>query len=308
MKIIHVDFNKPQVFKRPTALCLGYFDGVHRGHKVILDRAYDSGFDVAVLTFDRPPHKQRDNKHLTTLNDRINLFKKWNVKAMLIIPFTEQVKKMAPYDFIQYLNKLNIKQIFCGQDFRFGYMGKGDAHMLQFGLGRKFDSTIIEQVEDQGEKISTSRIIEYVRYGAPGKAMNLLGRPYCVNGKVLPGKKYGKKLGFPTANIYLDDDYVLPLNGVYATLVTIKGKTYYSMSSIGVQPTFTKLEKPLLETHIFGFTKKIYRRRIKVCFLQFIRSEIKFDKVELLRQQMAKDKNEILSMKDYLLNKSEVNV
>jgi riboflavin kinase/FMN adenylyltransferase len=301
LKVVITNLIDLKPFERDTALCLGFFDGVHRGHRALIETAKASGLDLAVLTFDRSPKAAIGSALLSTVEDRLAIFKSMGVTTTLLVIFDETVKSLSAEKFIETLNRLNVKKVFCGPDFRFGHKAMGDSKMLKYGLGRHFITTIVDEVEEDHAKISSSRIVKHLQYGNINAANKMLGRPYSIKGSVVKGKGNGRKLGYPTANLSLSANYVLPLNGVYATAITIQGQRFYSMASVGYHPTIAPVEKPLVEVHIFDFKKNIYKQDVNVEFLQFMRPEITFATIGELVVKMREDEREILALKNGLI-------
>jgi len=302
LQVTITNFVNIQPFASDTALCLGFFDGVHRGHQALIEEAKKSRLRVAVLTFDRSPKAALGSSLLTTVEDRLAVFESLGVSETLLVVFDDNVKSMSAEQFIDALNKLKVKKVFCGPDFRFGHKAKGDAAMLKYGLGRDFVTTIVPEVLEDEAKISSSRIIKHLQYGNIKAVTRMLGRPYVIKGTIAKGKGNGKKLGYPTANLALTASYVLPLNGVYAVSVLLEGISYYGMASVGYHPTIDPVEKPLVEVHILDFSKKIYGKHISVSFLQFMRPEQTFKTIEELISRMRIDEKEIRELKSKLYN------
>lgn len=297
MKVTITNLIDIQPFNADTALCLGFFDGVHRGHQTLIENARKSGLRVAVLTFDRSPKATLGSPLLTTVEDRLAIFEKLGVSETLLVVFDETVKSLAPEQFIETLNHLKVKKVFCGPDFRFGYKAKGDATMLKYGIGRDFATTIVPEVMEDNAKIASSRIVKHLQYGNINAVTRMLGRPYAVKGTVAKGQGNGQKLGYPTANLAMSAAYVLPLNGVYAVSALLDGKSYYGMASVGYHPTIAPLDKPIVEVHIFDFAKKIYKKPLTVSFLQFMRPELTFKTVPELIAKMKEDEQAVRALK-----------
>jgi len=297
MKTIITNLIDVKPFERDMALCLGFFDGVHRGHQALIEAAKQSGLPIAVLTFDRSPKARMGTPLLTTVADRLAIFASLGVEVTLLVVFDDNVKSLAPEAFIETLNKLRVKKVFCGPDFKFGFKAKGDATLLKYGLGRDFITTIVDEVNEEGTKISSSRIIKHLQYGNVKVSNRMLGRPYSIKGTVIKGHGNGRKFGFPTANLALAANYVLPLNGVYASAITVGGKRYYSMTSVGYHPTVNPLDKPIVEVHIFDFKRRIYKKTVTLEFLQFMRPEITFEDIKALIAKMREDERDIKALK-----------
>lgn len=282
------------VSKEKINLCLGFFDGLHVGHKFLIQQAKSPKAKLAVLTFDgslKQITKRRKEGLITTVEDRRECLTDLNVDFLYVINFTYEVMQMSPVDFIQkYLKALNINQIYVGEDFRFGRKAKGDINLLK----QYFDVQVVNYILDNGKKISTSTIIKYIVDGEIMRANRLLGRDYFIKGQVVHGFKVGTtQTGFPTANIAMTDDYVVPQNGVYATRIEIDGKTYASMTNVGVHPTINKLKTPIIETNIFDCYSDIYGKKVKLFFVKYIRHEKKFKSIDQLKKQLIDDRENI---------------
>jgi riboflavin kinase/FMN adenylyltransferase len=274
-------------FVKDTALCLGFFDGVHLGHQSLIKAAKNTLMDVALLTFDRSP--KNNPLLITSFQERTRLLKDLGVKILIVVSFSDEVKDSSAETFIDFLNRLNVKKVVCGMDFRFGKKALGNATLLKRGQFNGFETIIVDDVLEQGVKISSSKIINLLQNGELETANKQLGRTFSVNGTVKKGNQIGRKLGFPTANIKLDSNYVLPINGVYITAITIKKRRFYSISSLGYHPTISPVDTPVLEVHIIDFKRVIYRQKVKVEFLKYLRPEAKFDTVEQLIDKMNED-------------------
>lgn len=272
-------------------LCLGFFDGLHVGHKFLIQQAKSTEAKLAVLTFEgylKSITKKRKKGLITTVDDRRECLSQLNVDYLYVIDFTLEIMQMDPIEFIQkFLKPLNINKIFVGEDFRFGKKAKGDVKLLK----KYFDVEVVEYILDNGKKISTSTIIKYINDGEIKRANRLIGREYFVRGKVVHGYKVGTtKTGFPTANIQTSNNYVMPQNGVYATRIEIDGKVYASMTNVGVHPTVNKLGLPVIETNVFDCDFDFYDKTVKLYFVEFIRHEKKFKSIDRLKEQIASDK------------------
>lgn len=296
MKIIRLD--KEYVSKEKIALCLGYFDGLHKGHQALIDKAISSGYKVGILTFDISP-KQFINKKSKEVvldeNTRNELLEKMKVDYLFIQKFDEKFSKISAAEFINYLKMLNPSLLVVGYDYRFGINASGDISFLK----QFFKVAEVEQIKDYKGKYSTSRLIESLSQADIKDVISVLGRPYSVNGKVMTGLQNGRKIGFKTANMKLIAPYYSPKNGVYACYAYVNNKKYYSMVNIGVHPTIQELKHPLIEVHIIDFDENIYGSEIRIEFIDFIREEIKFSSLDKLRHQLEKDveisKNILLS-------------
>jgi len=293
------DIEKLNISKDKINLCLGFFDGLHVGHKFLIQQAKSPYAKLAVLTFEgslKSITQRRKEGLITTVEDRKDFLSQLNVDFLYVIDFTKEIMQMEPVSFIEkFLKPLNINQIFVGEDFRFGLKAKGNVDLLK----KYFDVQVVEYILDNGKKISTSTIIKYISDGEIKRANRLLGREYFVKGKVIHGFNAGStKIGFPTANIELASNYVIPQNGVYATRIEVGGKIYPSMTNIGVHPTINKLDSPAIETNIFDCYLDIYDEPVKLYFVNFVRHEKKFKSVVKLKEQLVKDRETIKQLLD----------
>lgn len=274
-------------------LILGMFDGVHVGHTQLIKTAkYLSKNKLGVITFNMTL-KSDDKRILMSLEDKIKKFESIGVDELYIINCDENFKKMSYIDFInKVLNKFEPQKIFCGQDFRFGYKAQGDVNILKSYFN---DVVVLNYVNRyNGEKISSSIIKEFIQEGKTEEANRYLGEIYKIKGVVTKGKGNGKKLGFPTANLSLSDNYYLPKNGVYISKTIIDGKSYFSMTNIGYNPTIKKLNKISIETYILDFKEDIYKKNISIEFYKNIREEKTFSSIDELIEQLNHDKNEVI--------------
>lgn len=288
----------------PLVVALGYFDGVHRGHqKVILtakEIAKQRNIQSAVMTFDPHPSVilKKDVKHIeyiTPLNEKAAFIESLGIDILFVVEFTETFASLLPQQFVdQYIIGLNIQHVVAGFDFTYGRLGKGTMETLPFHSREQFTQTVIEKQMDVDRKISSTLIRNVLRSGDVQYAAKLLGRPHQVRGRVVHGEKRGRKIGFPTANIEVNDNYLIPPTGVYAVSVIIDQQEYFGVCNIGYKPTFhaEKGNKPNIEVHIFQFDKRIYDKELTIQWFKRIRSEQKFNSVEELIQQIHQDKRE----------------
>lgn len=282
------------------SLCLGYFDGIHIGHKKLIDRSLQSKYKSALLTFDFADNISLKNKHvLLTINDKEKLLEDLGLDYLLILSFDDDLKQLSPEDFInEIIIKLNAKEVVVGEDYTFGNKALGNINTL-YQYKKDFDTIVIPELKIENKKVGTRDIIKYIEQGLITQANYLLGRYYQITGRVTKGYKFGNTHHFPTANIHLGN-YVKPLNGVYATIVKIGHNSYPSMCNVGIHPTINRLDDPVIEVNIFDFNDDLYDKEITIQFIDFVREEIKFDNIEELYKQLEKDKKKVL---DIILNK-----
>ena len=260
MEIFYYKDGFNYVNDKPINLCLGFFDGLHIGHKFLINRAKQLNENVGVLTFVgalKNLTNKRDTKALlTSLEDRKEILQNMGVKYLFVAEFNLDIMNMSKDDFLDKMIKpLNIDTLVVGNDYTFGSKASGNVDYLK----TKFKVEVVDFVLEDGKKVSTSEIINYIKEGKILKANELLGRYYSIKGVVEHGLSNGSRLGFKTANIKPIDNYVYTKKGVYATYVKIEGKTYLSMTNIGNHPTIDRLDYESIETKIFDFEENIKR-------------------------------------------------
>ncbi|MEH6993866.1 bifunctional riboflavin kinase/FAD synthetase [Neobacillus drentensis] len=286
----------------PLSMALGYFDGVHLGHqKVILEakkQAHQKGLHTAVMTFDPHPSVvlRKSDKHvqyITPLAEKIKIIEELGIDYLFIVHFTTEFANLLPQEFIdQFVIDLNVKHVVAGFDFSYGRMGKGTMEVLPFHSREKFTFTIVEKLTSRNEKVSSTRIRQYIKDGRTAELPELLGRFYMTAGIVVHGDKRGRTIGFPTANVETKDEYILPPLGVYAVKIKIGEDWYEGVCNVGYKPTFNKEAlRVSVEVHVFEFNKDIYGELVVVEWHRYLRKEQKFSGIEELVSQIEKDKH-----------------
>lgn len=301
MKTIYLTYPLPKDFQEatPTAIALGYFDGVHIGHRRVIQKAIDTaranGWQSTVLTFDPHPREVLGQsgytRYLTPLADKLEQFEKMGVEKTYVMQFDIAFAAVYPEDFItDCLMPLSCRQVVVGFDYTFGHRGMGTAQTLQEMSHGRYGVDIIGPVNRLGEKVSSTIIREYLHHGDVEQTRHLLGRPYKVRGTVVHGDKRGRTIGFPTANVSVSAPYLIGKNGVYGVRFTVDQQSYFGVMNVGIKPTF-ELEKKekSLEVHLFDFSGEIYGKDVEVELLFYIREEQKFAGVDALIAQIQKD-------------------
>jgi len=281
-------------------LTIGSFDGVHLGHRRILAQltagAHAAAKPAVVLTFHPHPVEvlrgPRQDYYLTDPRQRAALLGECGVDYVVTLPFDRSVAATSAHDFLLQLKEhLGFTQLWVGENFALGKEREGDVlalHALGETLG--FTLHVVESVEIGGEPVSSSRIRRLLRAGDVEMAARLLGRPYRLQGKVIPGDERGRLLGFPTANLSIDEARLMPASGVYVCRAQLGERILGAVTNVGVRPTFEgQPERPLAEAHLLGFLGKIYGQTLEVRFLARLRDEKRFESVEELVTQIDAD-------------------
>lgn len=289
MKTILMDYKKPCSRFENLSICLGYFDGVHLGHQALIKYARKNAkFTLGLLTFNKPIStlvENGKNTHiLTSLDDRFKIISKLGVDYYFVLNIDKAFTELSDLEFIEMLKKMNVKEIFVGKDFRYGNKAKGTIYTLQ----DYFEVKVIDIENVDGEKVSTQAIGNLIVNGEIKKANDLLGHNYQLQGSIVHGNHIGTTLGFPTLNLKLSDDYLLPKFGVYKTICYVDNVPHVSITNVGVKPTVGS-EKPVVEVHLKDFSGEVYGDVVNLEFLEFIRPEMKFDSLEELKLQIEKD-------------------
>ncbi len=282
----------------PVVVCLGTFDGVHRGHRALIERALGRARDLrgrcAVVTFD--PHPVRVISPppvallLTTIPERLSLLAGLGVDVTVVVRFDETVRKQSAEAWIRsLLDATAMQAVFCGPDYAFGHDRHGDVEFLRrVGERERFDVHTVPAVTVDGTVVSSTTIRHLVRGGEVGDAARLLGRWYGVLGHVVRGDGRGVGLGFPTANLLPPEDKVLPATGIYATFVHTEARAYGAATSVGTRPTFGGKEV-VVEAHLLDFDGTLYGESIDIHFIRRLRDELTFPSVDPLIAQMQED-------------------
>ena len=298
MKIIR-NFNEHQE-KTPLALSIGMFDGVHRGHQTIINQlnsiSREKGFQTALLTFWPHPrtvfNPNDDLKLLNTIDEKIYLLEKNGVEHLFLKEFDEQFRNLTGAEFVRQIlvEKLNVKYLIIGHDHTFGKDKSGDFSLLKEMSGEcGFEVQQVEAVNYHDRNISSTQIRNALAAGNVKEANEMLGYVFSVSGTVVNGRKIGRTIGYPTANIETDPLKLLPKKGAYIVEVFVKNQKYKGMLSIGTNPTVNGTSLST-EVYILDFNDDIYREEISVNFRSFLHDEIKFESLEKLIERLDEDK------------------
>lgn len=290
----------------PTVIALGNFDGVHLGHQKLLQcglqKAKELQVKFAVLLFDPHPLKvlypDRKINILTGYPERLRLFAQFGVDEVFLLAFTPQLANTTPREFVQeILLKLGAVHAVVGFNYSFGCEGKGNPDNLEkYGDEYHFGVSVVQAQKIQGKIISSSEIRKNLLSGEIDSAREMMGRSPMISGNVVRGYARGRVLGFPTANLEVHEDLLIPKNGVYAVSAVIEGKAYGGMMNIGVRPTFLSNEERTIEINFFDFEGDLYGQELSVSLESRLRSEKKFKGPEEIMIQLNKDKEEALAV------------
>ena len=288
-----------------TYLTIGVFDGIHLGHKSLLSelikRAKQKGLQSGVITFKQHPRRvinpENEIQFLTNLLLKIKLLKDEGVDFVIPLNFTKEIADISATDFISLLQKhLKMQGLLVGPDFALGNARKGDISFLRsLSQSLNFEFDTIPPLKNSIGTISSTSIRNALSAGDMEKAYHLLGRYFSIEGEVIQGTGIGKKMGFPTANLNVDSEQALPLEGIYATRTLVDGQYYDSVTFFGKRVTFGDTKRTI-ETHLIDYDKDMYHKNIKIDIIYRLRSEIKFENADELAKQIRKD---IIAAKEY---------
>ncbi len=290
----------PERATSPTVLTIGNFDGLHLGHRAMLERlavrGRELGATTTVMTFEPHPRElftpDQAPARLTSLREKLQLLDGCGVERTFLCHFSRKWAALSAEEFIERIlvRGLGVHHLIIGDDYRFGKGRAGDFAMLQAaGQQHGFAVEAMHTVELKGERVSSSAVRHALAGGELEHAAALLGRPYCISGRVIHGSKIGRKIGYPTANIQLKRKRVA-LSGIFAVNVTGLDKRHLpGAASLGVRPTLGRGLQPVLEVNLFDFDREIYGSHITVHFLHKMREEAKFDSLDDLQAQIGRD-------------------
>lgn len=301
-------FNSIQEFNSPTKtiVTLGTFDGVHKGHKSVLDRLINGSrpeeCESLVLTFFPHPRmvlqQNSDIKLLSTIEEKAQLLEDYGLENLIIHPFDLAFSRLTAEEFVKEIlvDKLNICKIIMGHDHRFGRNRTANIDdLIRFGNQYGFEVEKLSALSVNEVSVSSTKIRNALMAGDIATANTFLGYPYFLTGTVVKGKQLGRMIGFPTANIYIEEDYkLIPANGVYAVSAVIDGNTVKGMMNIGVRPTVDGTSRSI-EVHFFDLDKDLYDAGIRVSIHHRLRDEQKFESVDALKAQLAMDRENTLA-------------
>lgn len=286
MIIKYINLVNQEILNDEISLCLGYFDGIHKGHISLINRAKNSSYKSGLLTL---VNFNKRNEILTSLEDKIDILKKLNIDYLFLLEFNDETKNLTPDEFIKkVILKLNPKEIIVGSDYTFGKNKSGNLESLK--KYKEYKLITMPFIYYNDEKISTTFILKNLELGRIDIVNSCLLNNYSIKAKVVHGKGNGHKFNFPTANLKLEGNYKLPKNGVYKGYTYIDNKKYLSMINVGTHPTISELEKPIIEVHLIDEQIDMYNQHVTIEFISYIRDEKKFSSPDELIKQLTKDK------------------
>jgi riboflavin kinase/FMN adenylyltransferase len=292
---------------RKAVVTIGTFDGVHTGHQKIIDQLKQEAKKIngesVLITFDPHPRKVLDPgkplKLINTLDEKIELLKKQGLDHLVIVPFTLQFASLSAEEYIQdfLFNRFHPHTVIIGYDHRFGHDRKGDYHMMEdFAEKLAFQLKEIPEHIVDSIIVSSTKIRDAIRLGDVQIANDLLGYEFFFRGTIIQGNKLGRKLGFPTANLQINDrDKLIPGHGVYAVTAALDQREFQGMMNIGIRPTLND-GLFMIEVNLFDFDEEVYGQELKVHVRKFMRPEIKFNGLDALKEQITRDKLDVLTV------------
>lgn len=277
---------------KKTAVALGYFDGIHLGHKAVLQKALDAknrGLAPAAFTFSSTPKSKDKNSQLLTYGEKLNMLEKFGIEELYILDF-EKLKDYSPEDFVKKIiaEVFNAEEVFCGFNYRFGKLGAGNTDELKKLCAKEnIKLGICEPVKLDGDLVCSTEIRNALKNGDIKKANRFLGYDFGLKSEVLKGKRIGSKIDTPTINQKFENGIILPKFGVYASIVTIDKETFIGVTNIGIKPTVGSRNLPNCETYMPEYKgSDLYGKTVDVRLKEFIRPERKFHSLDELKKEI----------------------
>ncbi|KEQ31620.1 bifunctional riboflavin kinase/FAD synthetase [Pedobacter antarcticus] len=302
-------YNNLAEFKRldHAVVTIGTYDGVHFGHRKIISRLCDlaksNGGESVILTFFPHPRliidpENQDLKMINTIEEKAEMLEKLGVDHLIITPFTRDFSNLSPDEYIREIlvDTIGLKNLIVGYDHRFGKNRSGGMkELLESASKLGFEVEQIDEQDINDVAVSSTKIRESLLNGNVALAATYLGYPFSLYGPVIKGDKIGRTIGFPTANIFIEQAYkLIPSDGIYAVTISMENQNYRGMAYIGQRPTINGMTRNI-EVNIFDFDREIYGQYIKMNFMEFLRHDVKFTGLEALKIQLQKDKEDTIS-------------
>jgi len=287
----------PLIFSKKSAITIGLFDGVHLGHRKLIEHLFEYSakrhLTPVVYTFTNHPVKENKRKFITTLEERLYLLEKIGVEYVYLTNLDKNFMQMLPEEFVkrELVERLNTHLVIVGKNFRFGFKKSGDiSTLMELGNYFNFDVIAEDEINLKGKSISSSLIHDLIKEGLVESANEFLGHTYFMQGIINKGKGVGRHLGFPTANLtYENGNKLLPKNGVYITIGNYNGMLLKGVTNVGFNPTFEDKKRIKIESHFLDVNYNFYGKFLRLYFIKRLRDEIKFEKVQDLRNQVMID-------------------
>ena len=308
MDVIYIDYNNFKKNNEAIVATIGQFDGLHVAHLALINTtveiAKNKKLKSAIFTFDPHPDfvlkKDLSNAYVTPITEKINILSNLGLDYMFIIKFDLNIAGIEPVDFVNNILVNNaVKEVVVGFDFAFGKYGKGKSTDISYLSKGNINTTIIDEIKYNDEKIGTTLIKQFLKLGKVEEVYKVLGRYYKIIGVVIEGNKIGRTLNLPTANLKVDKQFANIKPGVYAVKVIINNGAYFGFANLGYNPSFNESIDMVFETHIFDYSDDLYGMTLEIELLSFIRDEIKFSSKEEFLKQIRIDKEKTLN---YLKN------
>lgn len=306
VKRLYLEKEEIDVYRKtPCVIAMGTFDGLHKGHRDVIDTAAsyarEKQLRLAVFTFSNHPYAairpSAIPQSLISPEEKVRLLKRWGVDLLIDVPFNRQLSLLSPEEFLQKLKQFNYSCLVCGTNFSYGFRGTGNTKVLaESGKEQGFDVIIRPLLKYKNRIISSTRIRRAISEGNLRDAESMLGRFCSVQGIVHKGFQRGRTIGFPTANLYVNrNGSALPPAGVYALQVRDGETVYNGVGNLGMNPTFDDVVREVLEVHLFGCNEDLYGHILETAFCRFIRNERRFSSLDELKAQLEKDKSNALA-------------
>lgn len=296
MEIIHCSMQQLTHSDCPLAACIGYFDGIHKGHQKLIEKVLelckDGQCEPALITFEPDPWVVlkgiKDVRHITPMKHRQDIGASLGIKKWIILDFDRYMAQISTEQFHEdILKRLQIKHLVCGNDFHYASKGSGSIHTLR--ACEDFELHVIEPVLEDEQRISSTLIEGFIQQGDMQSCKQQMGRSYAMRGVIARGNQMGRAYGYPTANLKLNDVYLIPLKGVYAGYVEHQGNYYQAIINIGHNPSFNYSQKISIEAHILDFNQDLYDQQCTFYFEYYLRGEVRFNGMDELAEQLKKD-------------------
>lgn len=295
MKVLH----QIQPIEKKTSVALGLFDGVHQGHRTVITRAVQAAGESllpVVLSFSTRhaiPANKKDYSTIITDQIKHSIFEKLGIRILMEPDFVD-IREYSAREFVRDIlaDKLGARQVVCGYDYHFGKNASGTVERLEeLGALYGIEVTVMPPLMDEGQPVSSTRIRGCIQKGEIETANRLLGYDYCFDFPVTDGAKLGRTIGVPTINQMFKPEFLIPKFGVYASYMTIGHRKYFGVTNVGIKPTVHNTSFPLAETHIIGFEGDLYKKRIKVHLVEYLRGEQRFSGIPELKAAIQENIN-----------------